>query len=192
MKKSDIIYNYRDIVLEGKCINLVPIKEIHFSDIVRIRNQEKNRYYLNQEKVLKVESQKKWYSEYLERDNDLYWCIENKEGIVIGTVRIYNIDDEACHYGSFIIDENYTMGLPYALETEILVLDFVFQILKLSRVINEDRVDNIKMNAISKKMGFEFEKEIIIRDVAYNRYVLKKENSQLSKYTMLLDKFMNR
>lgn len=192
MFQEDIVKEYRQKVITGLCLNLVPLNEKILPDIVRLRNQDRSRYYLNQNLILTLDMQKKWYDDYLKRLNDIYWCIQNKEGIIIGTIRLYDITKNDCNQGSFILDENYSMGLPYALETELITLDFAFNILKIKEVINEDRIDNKMMNSISKKMGFKFEKKINIRDIEYNRYILKEEDLKLERYRQNLNIFMNR
>lgn len=192
MFQKDIVKEYRKKVIIGLCLNLVPLNEKFLSDVVRLRNQDKSRYYLNQNLVLTLDMQKKWYNDYLKRLNDIYWCIQNKEGIIIGTIRLYDITKSDCNQGSFILDDNYSMGLPYALETELITLDFAFNILKIKEVINEDRIDNKMMNSISKKIGFKFEKKVNIRDIEYNRYILKKEDLKLERYKQSLNIFMNR
>lgn len=182
------VLDLREKIIEGQFVDLVPIKPELLADIVRLRNQEKSKYYLNQLMDISLVSQNKWYEEYLERDNDIYWCAVNKEGIVVGTYRLYDIVGESCEGGSFIIDEKYTMGLPYALETYVLSLEVAFNELNLSTVINTDRKDNKNMNSMTKKMGFVFEKEVLINGVVYNRYILKKENAKIEKYKSLLSK----
>lgn len=192
MFQEDIVKEYRKKVITGLCLNLIPLNEKILPDIVRLRNQDRSRHYLNQNLILTLDMQKKWYNDYLKRLNDIYWCIQNKEGIIIGTIRLYDITKSDCNQGSFILDENYSMGLPYALETELITLDFAFNTLKIKEVINEDRIDNKMMNSISKKMGFKFEKKVNIRDIEYNRYILKKEDLKLERYRQSLNIFMNR
>ena len=93
----------------SKLGNLIPLNEKFLPDIVRLRNQDRSKYYLNQNLVLTLDMQKKWYNDYLKRLNDIYWCIQNKEGIIIGTIRLYDITKSDCNQGSFILDENYSM-----------------------------------------------------------------------------------
>lgn len=188
---SDKIKKLRKTPVTGIFIDLIPVEEKHLPELVRLRNQEKSKYYLNQQFDLTLEMQKEWYSRYIERDNDIYWCVVTKDGVVIGTYRLYDIFDEICEGGSFIIDENYTMGLPYALETCLLSLEVAFNELDLKVVINSDRKDNKNMNSMSRKLGFEFEKEIMINGVCFNRYLLKKENAKIEKYKALLQSFAN-
>ncbi len=194
MKNNDdgnIILEYREKKIEGKCIDLVPLTPNDAENIVNIRNEQKNRYFLNQKYELTVEGQKKWYESYLERDNDIYWCIYNKQGEFIGTVRVYDIDKDKdlCDQGSFMIDEEYAEGAPYALEAELLSLDFIFDILGINNVINEDRSDNKIMNNLSKKLGFVFKKNTIINDVEYHYYVLTLEDYKKNreKFARIID-----
>lgn len=169
-----IIDEYRRKRLKGKCIDLVPLTLNDTENIVEIRNREKNRYFLNQTYELNVESQRIWYETYLTRDNDIYWCIYNKKNEFIGTIRVYDIDEESdiCNQGSFMIDEDQAGGAPYALEAEILTLDFIFDVLNIGNVVNEDRVDNKVMNNLTKKLGFDFKKRKMINYVEYNYYLL--------------------
>ena len=46
MIQEDIVREYRDKIIMGKCIDLVPIKDEFLQDIVDLRNQERSRYFL--------------------------------------------------------------------------------------------------------------------------------------------------
>lgn len=185
------VLNLRNNPIIGQCIDLVPINEDFLPEIVRLRNQEKSKYYLNQQMDLSLEMQRLWYENYLKRDNDIYWCAVTKDCRVVGTYRLYDITEDMCEGGSFIIDESCTMGMPFALETYILSLETAFEVLDLVTVINTDRKDNKNMNSMSKKLGFVFEKEVEINGVVFNRYILKRKNSKIEKYKNLLNTFMN-
>jgi RimJ/RimL family protein N-acetyltransferase len=173
-----IIEESRKKSIQGKCIDLVPLSMKDISNVVQIRNREKNKYFLSQNYDLTEEGQKKWYESYLDRKNDIYWCIYNKENEFIGTIRIYDIDGEndICDQGSFMIYEEQAEGAPYALEAEILSLDFAFDILGIHNVINEDRSDNKVMNNLTRRLGFEYKKKTVIRDDEYNYYILTPDN----------------
>lgn len=186
-----IIDKYREKRIEGKCIDLIPFTLEESENVVEIRNRKKNRYFLNQTYELNVESQKRWYETYLTRSNDIYWCIYNKNHKFIGTIRVYNIDEERelCDQGSFMIDEDQAEGAPYALEAEILTLDFIFDILNIGNVINENRADNKIMNNLTRKLGFVFEKKTIINDVEYNYYLLNANDykNNREKFVRIID-----
>lgn len=192
MSQIKIVQNYKTEIILGQSIDFVPLNEEHLQRVVELRNQDRSRYFLNQSENLSFEKQKEWYEKYKERTDDLYWCIRNKENIVVGTIRLYNITDKSCNHGSFIIDEKYSFGTPYALEAQILSLEFAFQKLKVKRIINDNREDNIKVNSISQRMGFHFEKEIEIRGIKYMHYILEEKDSRTSEYKVILDQFMKR
>lgn len=193
---GNIIREYRGKRIEGKCIDLVPFTCEDAVNVVEIRNREKNKYFLNQTYELNVEGQKKWYETYLTRDNDIYWCIHNKNNEFIGTVRVYDIDEEKdlCDQGSFMIDDEHAEGAPYALEAEILSLDFIFDKLKIGNVINEDRGDNKVMNNLSKKLGFDFKKNTIINEEEYNYYLLNPTDYKKNrdKFIQIIDYWATR
>ena len=185
-----LVKEYKNKVITGKCIDLVPLKPEHFADVVRIRNQERSKYFLNQNIDLTVDMQAKWYEDYLKRDDDIYWALIGKNGVHVGMNRLYDIDGNLGNQGSFIVDENYSLGLPFALEAVVLTLDFAFNTLGLNQIINEDKCDNKMMNSMSKKIGFKFQKETEIRGQKYNYYLLNKDESKLEKYRYILDEFM--
>lgn len=193
---SSIIDEYRNKKIIGKCIDLIPFTLDNVENVVSIRNKDRNKYFLNQTYEISVQSQTEWYQRYIERHNDIYWCIYNKEAQFVGTIRIYDIDDEndICDQGSFMIDEEIGTGTPYALEAEILTLDFIFEKLKIAKVINEDRADNKVMNNLTKKIGFIFEKKTIINGVDYNYYLLNYDNykNNREKFQTVIDYWVNR
>ena len=71
-------------IIRGYFIDLYPYVPGHSEAIVRLRNQEKSFYYMNQKRVSEVNSQYKWYNIYFLRNNDIYWCICKKQGEVVG------------------------------------------------------------------------------------------------------------
>lgn len=176
----------------GSYIDLYPCKLKHGETFVRLRNQEKSRYNLNQKEVLTIEKQNAWYCDYEVRNNDLCWCIYNKAGNMIGTIRLYNIelDGSRCNLGSFIIDKAYAMSGPYALEALLLALDYCFDFLQIHKVLNDDRIDNKNMNSISRRIGFQFIKEFERNDARYNLYELTKATYKRAVMEKLLDKWI--
>lgn len=182
---AGIVKEYRGKRIEGKFVDLVPFTLDDADNVVEIRNREKNRYFLNQTYIITPESQAKWYDSYLERSDDIYWCIYNKQNQFIGTVRVYDIDEEKdiCDQGSLMIDEDYAAGGPYAVEVELLTLDFIFDVLKIDKVINEDRADNKVMNNLTKKLGFKFIKDTKIGEVDYKYYLLSPEDYKKKRET---------
>ena len=88
---ADIVRMYRERRIEGDFVDLVPFTLVDADNVVAMRNREKNRHFLNQTCIITTASQARWYKSYLERFDDIYWSIYNKQNQFIGTVRIYDI-----------------------------------------------------------------------------------------------------
>lgn len=182
-KIANIVQKYRKITIEGKLVDLVPFTMAHSDHVIEIRNKEKNRYFLNQTFIITPYSQAKWYESYLKKFDDIYWCVYTKDNCFIGTIRIYNIDEQAdtCIQGSLMLDEEYSSIGPYAIEVELLSLDFAFNVLRIGNVINENRVDNKIMNNLTKKLGFRYIKNTQIGGVDYKYYLLSPADYEMKK-----------
>ena len=181
-------------VIHGEYIDLYPCTLEDGGAIVVLRNQEKSRYNLNQKEPSTIEGQKKWYEGYLQRNDEICWCICSKVETIIGVIRLYNInlDGASCNQGSFIIDEAYAMHGPYALEAEIITLDFVFDSLQIDKVFNDNRVENRNMNSVSRRIGFQFIEEFERKGARYNLFELNKGNYKRTNLIELLDKWKER
>jgi len=187
-----LIKEYRHKTLTGKCIDLVPLTDEMLEKVVALRNQDKSVYFLNQGNLLTLEMQKQWFDNYQKRYDDIYWAIYDKTNTFVGTMRLYDISAGECVQGSFIIDEQYAKGAPYALEAEIMSLRFAFDVLGVEKVINEDRADNANMNSLTKKLGFTYIKDTNVRGVDYKYYELYKENLKTEKIEAVLDYWESR
>jgi RimJ/RimL family protein N-acetyltransferase len=84
------------------------------------------------------------------------------------------------------------MSGPYALEAKILVFDFAFEILQISRIINETRIENKNMNSIGKRMGFSLVEEFEKNGVRHNLYELTKENYRREYLEKTLERWSKR
>lgn len=189
---AKLINEYRNKVLYGKCIDLVPLNDEMLENVVELRNQRKSVYFLNQGSLLTLEQQKQWFENYKKRYDDIYWAVFDKTNTFVGTMRLYDITKSECVQGSFIIDEKYAKGTPYSLEAEVLSLRFAFDVLKVEKVINEDRADNANMNSLTQKLGFTFIKDTKVRDVDYKYYELTRNNLKTEKIEAVLDYWVNR
>jgi RimJ/RimL family protein N-acetyltransferase len=169
-----VVADYRQKQMKGRIIDLVPFGQEWIKDFVRVRNAERNLYFFNQESLLTEESQMEWYLKYLKRQDDLFWCILDKKGRFLGSVRLYDIDTQnsSLNHGSFMIDAKVADEAPYALEAELMSLDFAFSALHVQQVINENRYDNKVMNNLSASMGFVFVKDTCIGGVPYKYHLL--------------------
>ena len=179
--RFDAVQEYRHKEIHGVCVDLVPFEMKYADEFVRMRNSQRNKYFFNQQYDLTVESQKIWYEKYLSRPDDIFWAVLNKKRIFVGTTRLYDIapDGSVLEQGSFMIDESAAREAPYAVEANIICLDFAFDVLKVKEIINRDRNDNKIMNNLSRKFGFRFIRDIEINGVPY-KYCLCDHESYMS------------
>lgn len=195
-KTADIVKEYREKEIKGKLIDFKPLSEEYLQDVVDIRNQDRNKYYLNQPYDLTLDGQKTWFKKYLEKDDDIYWCIFKKDGTFIGTVRLYDVSEEKkiLDHGSFMIYENYASEAPYAVEALLISLDFAFDKFQVEKVINEDKADNKVMNNLTRKAGFTFIKDYLLNGVPYKYYLLYEPDyrTHRQKFTNLIDYWAGR
>ena len=193
MKKvEEIVAEYRQKDLTGKIVDMSPVTEKDLADIIRMRNDPKMMYYLNQPMEITLDSQKAWFEKYRERMDDLYWTIKDKDGLVVGTNRLYDITADKCVQGSLMVDTRYSRTAPYAAEAIMLSLDFAFDVLGVQTIVNEDRHDNKNMNSLSRRFGFKFLRETDIRGVTYNYYELQKETYMRDAVMEVLDLWASR
>lgn len=74
-----------------------------------------------------LEDQKKFIEWQIQQPGDYYFVVRNHEGERIGLIGVYDIHDDSCEIGREI-----NVGAPYeTLETQILINDFVIDVLKL-------------------------------------------------------------
>lgn len=91
-----------------------------------------------------------------------------------------------------MVDTQYSMTAPFAIEGILLSLDFAFEVLGVKTIVNEDRYDNKNMNSLSKRFGFKFLRETDIRVVAYNYYELQQDTYKRDAVMEVLDLWLNR
>ena len=193
MKKvEEIVAEYRQKDLTGKIVDMSPVTEKDLVDIIRMRNDPKMMYYLNQPMEITLDSQKAWFEKYRERMDDLYWTIKDKNGMVVGTNRLYDITADKCVQGSLMVDTRYSRTAPYAAEAIMLSLDFAFDVLGVETIVNEDRYDNKNMNSLSRRFGFQFLRETDIRGVNYNYYELQKGTYKRDEIEEILNLWLSR
>lgn len=174
-EKRGRFFFYRENDIEGVCLILHPLALEDSAEIARLRNISKNKYFFNQKFDVTVDSQREWIKHYLEKCDDIYWGICRKsDNRIVGTIRLYNIDfiSGICEEGSYLIDEDYSVEAPYAIESKIMALDIAFDEFGIKCIINKNRFDNDVINRLDDKLGFgEYEDEEI-GGIKYQKRVL--------------------
>jgi len=170
------VEKFRRISIQGACIDLVPYVPDYALTVVRLRNLPDVRYFLNQEIESTLDLQETWYENYAKRDDDIFWVLKDKSGIVVGCNRIYDMYPKVLEKGSLIVDPDFGRSLPIALEADLLALQFAFFEIGVGTVITRTRDDNIKMQSINSRFGFKETGQEILRGVPYLVYSLTKED----------------
>ena len=106
-------------------------------------NPSKNKYLNYTEPNL--ENQIIWLKEYKTREKrreELYYIIYENH-IPVGTIRIYNINENDCTTGSWLFSSNTYQLTPII--SELLIYEIVYNILKKSTVLFDVRKENKKV-----------------------------------------------
>lgn len=179
-QRAALIQQWRARPLAGSVVTMTPCQLEDAADLVRMRNAERARFALNQERPLTLEAQDAFLRTYLARDNDLYWVIREPSGRVVGANALYCIehDGRVAEKGRLVVEENGGLGGPYALESDLLVLGLAFDVLQLERVVTIVRPENAKMLSMNARLGFRPCGEREVRGVIYGEFCLESAHFQ--------------
>lgn len=145
--------------LIGKIVILRLVKEFDAKFILQLRNKKELKKYISDTNI-SLEQQKEWIRNYKIREEngqELYFIVENKNKIPCGTVRIYEIEENRCTWGSFILDSSRPNGASF--ETLLLSINFIRFNLGIKNIYLDVRKENLKAIHIYEKFGFKRIKE---------------------------------
>ena len=104
-----------------------------------------------------LEDQKKFIRWQMEQPGDYYFVVLNREGERIGLMGVYDVQGDSCEVGREI-----NVGAPYeSLETQILINDFVLDVLKLRYKRSVIYKHNKKQLELQKQKGIKPIGEVI-------------------------------
>ncbi len=140
--------------IKSKNINLRPVEVCDIQFIVELR-LKKGKFLSDTNPDLN--QQKEWIEDYKKREAkkaEYYFIIEDKNGLAVGTARLYNIDYQIgiFTFGSFIIDRDVAPK-NCAPESMQAILDFAFDQLHLKKCIFDCRKNNLRANNFYAKFG---------------------------------------
>lgn len=143
----------RDI--NGKKVTLRCINSTDAEFIVAIRSDPD----LNQLSVgaISIDIHRKWYEEYLEKENDVYWVVLNQiTGEKIGTTALYNIDmiSRKAESGRTILLREYR---EFAFDILYTVFNYAFYDIGLNKIYAKVRENEKSILNFDKKIGFSIE-----------------------------------
>lgn len=140
------------------------------------RSPELSNYIGEVDAQLSVHQQ--WLEQYLEREDDYYFCIELLTGKPVGTISIYNVHDGIGDWGRWIISPL----VPAAAASVWLIMHVAFDILGLSEVYSNTVINNERVVSFHDSCGFERigieRKGLTIRGISYDMVIhrVKRDN----------------
>jgi RimJ/RimL family protein N-acetyltransferase len=130
--------------IEGYNINLRFVELEDASFILGLRTDGRLGEFLSKTDS-DIETQVEWIKKYKDREQnklEFYFIIESKRGECLGTVRLYDFQEDSFCWGSWIIKPNRPSGT--AIESFVLSMGFGFEQLGFERARFDVRKENKK------------------------------------------------
>ncbi|MGL6363259.1 GNAT family N-acetyltransferase [Aeromonas veronii] len=159
----------KNFIIEGVVYRLRPVTLGDANFIIKLRLEDLSRTkYINPISD-NLELQEMWISEYLKKEDDYYFVIENIfTNKAEGLIGIYNIEDCKAEWGRWVISKS-SMS---ALESVDLIYQVAFNKLGLNELYCRTIVDNVSVVAfhdnLPQKRRKILEKYVSINDVLYD------------------------
>lgn len=173
------------------------LRQVNLEDalfISQLRSDSKIYKFLSSSSPISVKQQKQWLKNNVGSNDGYYFIIEDRKLLKsVGTISIYNLDilEGKAELGRYI-----SLNPINAIEAELLILQFCFNVFQLDTVYcrTADKNQKVWKQHLSfgfKDVGFEdFEgKNLLLRRQAITRMQFK--DFDYSKITSLINRFKN-
>jgi len=142
---------HHDVVLSGWGCRLRPVTVADAGFIVRVRSQDRAKGNIHVTNV-SIADQEAWIRNYLERDNEYYWIIEDMYGSPFGTAGLYNYNADVLEAegGRWVMFPKFPFSVA---APDLLLKKWVFEGLKLKRLIFHVVATNRKVLHFHELMG---------------------------------------
>ena len=139
-----------DKIIEGHFVDIrsIDIEDADFS--YEIRNMEFASKLVGKP-IGSIDSQRKYIEQQISRPGDYYFVVLSKTGKKIGLYGIYDIKDDVAEFGREVSIGNSVQ----AMETELLMLDFAKEVLKIKKVYSVIYTYNVKQLHQQERFGVE-------------------------------------
>lgn len=144
-------------MLKGNQTLLFRVKGEDANDIIKLRNNPSISKYLSGEKELSLEDQINWIINNNTISNDYYWKICNTNNVFCGTISLYNNKDGKAEFGRYICIHPIQ-----AIEAEMLLIRFAFQVCNLEEIYCRTVMENTKVWKQHYSFGFQDLREEIL------------------------------
>lgn len=149
IKKTQEIFGYGEIQLK-----LLSSDDLPFT--LQWRNEF--REWFNSTNMVSFEEHSQWYKNYLAKENDLVFLVQDKHGNRVGQAAVYNIDwqEKSGEFGRFLVNPDFA-GKGYMGKSVQAMLQFCEDRLKLHSLYLQVKPHNERAIHIYKKAGFTVE-----------------------------------
>jgi RimJ/RimL family protein N-acetyltransferase len=138
--------------IDGYGYRLRPVNADDAEFIVAVRLEDEKRNYYIHKISSDIGAQEKWIRDYLLRENDYYFIVENKlTQQAEGLISIYNVKDGKAEWGRWVIKKNSLA----AIESVDLIFKVGFNLIGLKELYSQTVADNTPVvgfhNALPQK-----------------------------------------
>lgn len=149
-------FQNKKYILKGKKCDLGDLEEKHLPNLVKwFNDKEVTRYMSVDYSNLTLKKEKQWFEKAKSSNKDVIFGIHAKEGNIIGSTSLKDIDNNNKHaeFGIAIANKEY-WGKGIGTEATKLIVDFGFRILRLNSIYLFVNVDNIAGQKAYKRAKF--------------------------------------
>lgn len=136
----------------------VLIRPLHRYDIEYLRKwrnrSDINKYLRNLGKISE-EAQAKWFSEYLEDKDILFFVIDYDRLRTVGSLALYNISQYECEIGKLMIGEADARGHQVSYKAFLMAMGIANIYLKINEFKLTVHEDNVIAKHIYERLGFQ-------------------------------------
>lgn len=136
--------------LIGKYVNLREVKIDDADFILKLRCDDKKSQFLHKTEY-NLEKQQSYINHYLKIQNEWYFIAEDKNGVRIGTYRIYDVQGDSFCIGSWLMEDG--VSAEQSFETDYLVRLYGFNILGFNKIHFDVRKENKKVWRYHMSLG---------------------------------------
>ena len=147
------------VFLSGRRVNLRPIARADIPTLIRWINDPQVREFLGVANFPKTErEEEEWVARMGKNDTDISLGIETKEGVLIGTMGIHQIDwvNRMATTGALIGEKAY-WGKGFGTDAKMALLEYAFNTLNLHKICSSVIAFNKRSLAYSLHCGYKVE-----------------------------------
>ena len=144
-------------VIQYENIMLRPLAEEDIEALRTWRNDEENTRFLRKLPYITREAQRKWFQDYLLRQDEMCFVIEETQDInqLVGSLSLYDIKNNSCLYGKLLVGEKKAHGKHVGVNATSAAVKIAFEQIGLETVRLFVFADNEVAIKVYKAAGFE-------------------------------------